>query len=467
MGSKQDEKNAKILRGMISDVPANRRCADCTAKGPVYVNTTFNTFVCTTCSGLHREFNHRVKSISMAVFKPDEMAGLQNGGNEVARQIYLARWTPNEFPEPDPGDPERIRHFIRLKYIDKRWVASGGNQNPGPTVAAKKSSPTTTSWQPFADKGANLPKAERLENILGNNIPPIQVNQSSHLPPHSPNFHQPTQPIQPIQPAQTQPDWATAWSNSPQTASPVQPVQQQQQVPNLFPASPPAVHAPTLTPSTDQSQRVFQETQVSTKANSLQSQLGQLYQQSAQQQAQQQMMQQQQMQQQMMQQQQQMFMQQQQQLQMMMQQMAAANGGQLTPQQMQQVMMMQQQMMMGQQQGGVPQQMNPQQQNPAFNGMPQSTSVTPAQSWVVEEQKPVEPAKPDPFASLSPFSMGGAPVKSSGAPRAAPILSTPQVVQHNANPFGDDLMGGFSNPPPASSTTTSFGGTSDPGNPFF
>lgn len=29
--------------------------------GPTYVCLTFGTFVCTTCSGLHREFSHKVK----------------------------------------------------------------------------------------------------------------------------------------------------------------------------------------------------------------------------------------------------------------------------------------------------------------------------------------------------------------------------------------------------------------------
>ena len=30
--------------------------------GPTYVCLTFGTFVCTTCSGLHREFSHKVKA---------------------------------------------------------------------------------------------------------------------------------------------------------------------------------------------------------------------------------------------------------------------------------------------------------------------------------------------------------------------------------------------------------------------
>jgi len=122
----QDEKNAKVLREQIAKIPENKRCADCTAKGPVYANTTFNTFVCTACSGIHREFNHRVKSISMASFKPDEVKLLQDGGNRVAREQWMARWNSDEYPEPEAGDLERVRQFIRLKYVEKRWIERGG-----------------------------------------------------------------------------------------------------------------------------------------------------------------------------------------------------------------------------------------------------------------------------------------------------------------------------------------------------
>lgn len=48
---KQDEKNLKILRNLVS-LPANKQCFDCNQRGPTYVNTTIGSFVCTTCSGL-------------------------------------------------------------------------------------------------------------------------------------------------------------------------------------------------------------------------------------------------------------------------------------------------------------------------------------------------------------------------------------------------------------------------------
>ncbi|XP_015937129.1 uncharacterized protein LOC107462954 isoform X1 [Arachis duranensis] len=51
--SKKDEaKIEKIIRGLLK-LPENRRCINCNLLGPQYVCTTFCTFVCTNCSGIH------------------------------------------------------------------------------------------------------------------------------------------------------------------------------------------------------------------------------------------------------------------------------------------------------------------------------------------------------------------------------------------------------------------------------
>lgn len=48
---KQDEKNLKILRELVS-LPGNKECFDCHQRGPTYVNMTIGSFVCTSCSGM-------------------------------------------------------------------------------------------------------------------------------------------------------------------------------------------------------------------------------------------------------------------------------------------------------------------------------------------------------------------------------------------------------------------------------
>ena len=47
--------------------------------------------------GIHREFSHRVKSLSMSTFKDEEMLVMRRGGNEAARRKYLASWDSRQF----------------------------------------------------------------------------------------------------------------------------------------------------------------------------------------------------------------------------------------------------------------------------------------------------------------------------------------------------------------------------------
>jgi hypothetical protein len=46
MEKKKEEKLIKEMKE-LAKLPANKRCADCTARLPTYVNLTHKTFVCT------------------------------------------------------------------------------------------------------------------------------------------------------------------------------------------------------------------------------------------------------------------------------------------------------------------------------------------------------------------------------------------------------------------------------------
>ncbi|CAM9787045.1 unnamed protein product [Discosporangium mesarthrocarpum] len=87
---KSEEKLQKVLRE-CQKRPVNKRCADCTERLPQWVVMDFNTFVCTSCSGIHREFSHRVKSISLATFTEEEVKAVRNGGNELSNSLYMSR----------------------------------------------------------------------------------------------------------------------------------------------------------------------------------------------------------------------------------------------------------------------------------------------------------------------------------------------------------------------------------------
>ncbi|XVE98208.1 hypothetical protein REPUB_Repub03eG0085800 [Reevesia pubescens] len=126
---KEDEKNERIIRGLLK-LPENRRCINCNSLGPQYVCTNFWTFVCTNCSGIHREFTHRVKSVSMAKFTSQEVSALQEGGNQRAKEIYFKEWDPQRNSVPDSSNVERLRDFIKHVYVDRRY--SGGNYERPP-----------------------------------------------------------------------------------------------------------------------------------------------------------------------------------------------------------------------------------------------------------------------------------------------------------------------------------------------
>lgn len=105
---------------------ANKQCANCTEMGPVYICTDFHTFICTECSGLHRELSHKVKSISMSNWTRDEVDALGNSGcNTKDHELYLANFDGKAFPQPTSSNRSRLREYIRAKYIDRRWVNTG------------------------------------------------------------------------------------------------------------------------------------------------------------------------------------------------------------------------------------------------------------------------------------------------------------------------------------------------------
>ncbi|XP_024966993.1 probable ADP-ribosylation factor GTPase-activating protein AGD14 isoform X2 [Cynara cardunculus var. scolymus] len=126
---KEEERNEKIIRGLMK-LPPNRRCINCNSLGPQYVCTNFWTFICMTCSGIHREFTHRVKSVSMSKFTSQEVEALQEGGNQRARETFLKDWDPRGQRLPDNSNVDKVREFIKSVYVDKKFFASKASGKP-------------------------------------------------------------------------------------------------------------------------------------------------------------------------------------------------------------------------------------------------------------------------------------------------------------------------------------------------
>ncbi|XP_063358244.1 arf-GAP domain and FG repeat-containing protein 1 [Cydia amplana] len=116
---KQDDKNLEILRELIS-INGNKYCLDCNQRGPTYVNVTIGSFVCSKCSGMLRGLTppHRVKSISMATFTPEEIEFIKVRGNDYCRRVWLGLY---EGESVNFTDEQSVKDFMSDKYEKKRY----------------------------------------------------------------------------------------------------------------------------------------------------------------------------------------------------------------------------------------------------------------------------------------------------------------------------------------------------------
>jgi hypothetical protein len=138
--------------------PSNKACFDCGRQGPHNnVNLTANTFVCSSCAGLLRQFNHKVKTISMSNFNETEISGLEAGGNKKARKLWFNRWNDGDY-KIDPEDIKNIENFMRLIYERKQWYGGGEANNlsakPG-LEKAKSAMKKRDSVQPTSPESPN------------------------------------------------------------------------------------------------------------------------------------------------------------------------------------------------------------------------------------------------------------------------------------------------------------------------
>ncbi|KAH8584071.1 Stromal membrane-associated [Cryptosporidium sp. chipmunk genotype I] len=111
------------LRSFQKSCIENRKCANCNEIGPNYVCVDFGTFVCSICSGIHREFNHKVKGISLSKWTFDEIRFICSLGNKKDSLTFLGNRDTNFLgPPPNSNDHVILKEFIRNKYINRIWI---------------------------------------------------------------------------------------------------------------------------------------------------------------------------------------------------------------------------------------------------------------------------------------------------------------------------------------------------------
>ncbi|KAL5005256.1 hypothetical protein ScPMuIL_018712 [Solemya velum] len=190
---KQDEKHLKMLREMAA-LPHNKQCFDCHQRGPTYVNMQIGSYVCTACSGILRGLNppHRVKSISMASFSPDEMEFLKCHGNEFCRKVWLGLYDSRTGTEPDSREEQKVRDFMVQKYERKRFYVA-------PTEAMKDNA------RQMNEASLNKqPTTKPLKSLLGENVPKLRVHSNQMPPVGAPSATAPPSQLPPQTQTQTQ-----------------------------------------------------------------------------------------------------------------------------------------------------------------------------------------------------------------------------------------------------------------------
>ncbi|CAG0916565.1 unnamed protein product [Notodromas monacha] len=159
---RQEDTNLTKLREIGARLE-NKTCFDCGQKGPTYVNTTIGSFVCTHCSGLLRGLTppHRVKSISMASFTPEELDNLSKHGNHFCRGVWLGSYD-EKLGYPDFKDEHKVRDFMIAKYEKKKYYV-----DPSIVERLEKTSPKSGA-KPLASL---VPQVSPL-NVRGTNSTP-------------------------------------------------------------------------------------------------------------------------------------------------------------------------------------------------------------------------------------------------------------------------------------------------------
>jgi hypothetical protein len=76
----------------------------------------YGVFVCPGCSGIHREFSHKAKGITMSNFTDKEVEFVKANGNKVAFAKLMGGWSKSLFPEPPKTEVMKFKEFMRMKY---------------------------------------------------------------------------------------------------------------------------------------------------------------------------------------------------------------------------------------------------------------------------------------------------------------------------------------------------------------
>jgi hypothetical protein len=152
----------------LRKIPANKKCFDCNQAGTTYAAPELGVFLCSICGGIHREFSHRVKGLSTCNFSEAEVNKLKAAGNEKAAMSWMARHDSRSFPIPDVKDSKKLKEFLRIKYLDKRFYENRQVEN--------KTENKVEEQKVMKKPSGNINLLDDDSSILKPNVPPVSSN---------------------------------------------------------------------------------------------------------------------------------------------------------------------------------------------------------------------------------------------------------------------------------------------------
>eukprot|EP00877_Chromochloris_zofingiensis_P004482 jgi/Chrzof1/14034/Cz08g22020.t1 len=182
MSAAAKQRTDKTLKD-LRNLPDNKRCFNCESLGTTYYVPQFSMFVCTQCSGIHMQFGQRVKSVTLAEFKSDEIQAMKDGGNEVAAYKYLAKYTPEkDLRKPTDKNPQRCKQWIQTVFVEKRFYDAAAytprrqsQDSSYSTSISRRASRESGHGSASTPIPVREPPVRDLKDVLGDNAVKLRV----------------------------------------------------------------------------------------------------------------------------------------------------------------------------------------------------------------------------------------------------------------------------------------------------